>query len=321
MSIAELALTEAVPLAHAVVARTAELHDVRVLFIKGPVAARQGLRSVRPSVDVDALVDPARRHVLAAALTELGWVDENPYTSPTVLPHHSLTHRKSSWPCELDLHDRFPGFFADRQLVFETLWARRTTVTVAACEVSCPDPAGQALILALHSLRDPHDRAKAADLDDLVDRLPALLGSSGLRDLAELAHDLGAADTATPFLERVGAPLLGTGRTDKDDLRAWRLRTQPADMTAVSWLQELRRRPISSWLNYLWYAAWLSETELRLANPGLQGGSFSLVRARARRLRRGLGAVPHAVIATRSASAGEATRGVTGIRRRRASRE
>ena len=153
----ELALAEAVPLAHALVARAARDHDVRVLFIKGPVAAEQGLRPRRPSVDVDVLVDPMRRGLLAAVLDDLGWVDENPYLSPTVLPQHSLTHRHHSWPCELDLHDRFPGFFADPQAVFEALWARRTTVRVAGQDIPAPDRAGHALVLALHSLRDPHE--------------------------------------------------------------------------------------------------------------------------------------------------------------------
>ena len=102
----ELVLSEGVALAHALVARVAADDDVRVLFIKGPTAVLQGLRAPRESVDVDALVDPARRERLAARLTELGWVDENPYTSPTVLPMHSLTHRHPAWPCELDLHDR-----------------------------------------------------------------------------------------------------------------------------------------------------------------------------------------------------------------------
>ena len=63
--VTELALDEAVPLAHALVDRVAVDHDVRVLFIKGPAAAGQGLRPARPSVDVDVLVDPSRRSLLA----------------------------------------------------------------------------------------------------------------------------------------------------------------------------------------------------------------------------------------------------------------
>lgn len=295
----ELALAEAVPLAHALVDRVAVDVDVRVLFIKGPAAMRQGLRGPRASVDVDALVDPARRDRLAEHLTELGWVDENPYTSPTVLPMHSLTHRHPSWPCELDLHDRFPGFFDDPQDVFERLWERRQTVLVAGREIPCPDPAGHALVLALHSLRDPHDGAKAHELAMLEGRVTEIADDDWLLDLARFAADLGAADTAAPFLDRVGAPAVGRGTTEPADLRAWDLRTRPADVTAVSWVHELRRLPWSRRPGFLWYAACLTEPELRLSEPDLPPGRSAVLRARVRRLRRGLSALPAAVRSVR----------------------
>jgi Uncharacterised nucleotidyltransferase len=292
--VTELTLSEAVPLAHALVDRIARDREVRVLFIKGPTAVAQDLRGPRASLDVDALVDPARRHLLAERLTELGWVDEHPYTSPTVLPMHSLTHRHPAWPCELDLHDRFPGFFADPQAVFERLWDGRAGVTVAAREIPCPEPAGQALILALHTLRDPQDAGKRQELTDLSERISRTATEASLRHLAELAHDLGAADTAAPFLELVGAPAVGRGSTAAADLHAWQLRTQPADVTAVSWVHELRRLPLYRWPGYLWYAATLSDVELRLADPNLPPGRVPLMRARARRLRRGMRALPEA---------------------------
>lgn len=305
----ELALAEAVPLAHALVDRVAVDVDVRVLFIKGPAAQLQGLRTRRASVDVDILVDPSRRQVLAEPLIELGWVDENPYTSPTVLPMHSLTHRHPSWPCELDLHDRFPGFFDDPQDVFERLWERRQTVLVAGREVPCPDPAGHALVLALHSLRDPHDEAKAHELAMLESHVTEIADDDWLLELARLAADLGAADTAAPFLDRVGAPAVGRGTTDPADLRAWDLRTQPADVTAVSWVHELRRLPWSRRPGYLWYAAWLTEQELRLAEPDLPPGRPAVLRARVRRLRRGLAALPGALRSVLSHERAENGRG------------
>jgi Uncharacterised nucleotidyltransferase len=289
--VTELALAEAVPLAHALVGRIADDVDVRVLFIKGPTAELQGLRVTRSSVDVDALVDPARRHLLADRLTELGWVDEHPYTSPTLLPMHSLTHRHPSWPCELDLHDRFPGFFAEPQVVFDRLWARRTTVQVAGQDIPCPDPPGQTLVLALHALRDPHDPGRAGDLTRLVERVRASATAESVRDLADLARDLGAADTAAPFLDRVGAPAAGRGSTRPVDLRAWALRTDP-DASVTGWVDELRRLPWRERPRFLWYAAFLTEDELRLDDPSMPPGRAAVVRARLARLRRGLRAVP-----------------------------
>ncbi len=293
-SVTMLALDEAVPLAHALVNRVARDQGVRLLFIKGPVAVAQGLRAERSSVDVDALVDPARRSVLAEALPTMGWVDEHPYTSPTVLPMHSLTFRHTRWPCELDLHDRFPGFLADPQEVFERLWETHSSVAVAAQEVPCPDRAGQALVLALHALRDPHDPGKAGDLRDLASLISEQFDSEDLLGLAELARDLGAADTAAPFMAAVGAPLLPTRSTAPDDLRAWRLRTQP-DASIAGWVDQLRALPKGQWPRYLWYAAFLTEEELRIDNPGLGAGRRALLQERSRRLRRGLRALPSAV--------------------------
>jgi hypothetical protein len=289
-----LELSEAVSLAYALVGRVAADEQVRVLFIKGPTAQLQGLRSPRASVDVDVLVDPARQDRLADRLIGLGWVDEHPYTSPTVLPMHSSTHRHPSWPCELDLHDRFPGFFAEPQAVFDRLWERRSSVEVAAQSIPCPDVAGQTLVLALHALRDPHDPGKAAELSALVERVLETADTASLADLAALARELGAADTAAPFLDLLGAPAVGRGTTRPDDLLAWELRTSPEDVTAVSWVHELRRLPWHRRPGYLWYAAVLTETEIRLAEPELPPGRVPVIRARVRRLRRGLRAVPGA---------------------------
>jgi hypothetical protein len=297
--VTDLALNEAVLLAHAAVARAAGDHDVRVLFIKGPVAARQGLRGAHVSLDVDALVDPARASILSAVLTDLGWVDEHAYTTPTAATY-SHTHRHSSWPCELDLHDRFPGFFAAPQDAFERLWAHREYVEVAAIGVPCPDPRAHALVLALNALRDPHAATKVGQLSDLVRRVSGSFDEDALLGLAELALDLGAADTAAPFLSAVGAPGVGIGSTAAEDLRAWRLRTQPAWRVAT-WIDGLRHRPMRSWPRYLWYAVALSDHELRLADPGLPDGRRALMTARWRRLKRGAAALPSAVLTVRQA--------------------
>ena len=294
----ELQLLEAVPLAHAAVARIAADHDVRVLFFKGPVAARQGLRPERDSQDVDALVDPARLAVLTAALTELGWVDEHLYATPTAVTY-SRTHRHAAWPCELDLHTTFPGLFAPDQDAFERLWTRRESVEVAAQEVACPDPQAHALLLALNSLRDPHETTKIAQLADLVRRVSGSFDERALRGLGVLAGELGAADTAAPFLSAAGAPNDALGSTAPADLHAWRLRTQPAWRVAT-WMEGLRKQPVHRWPGYLWYAAVLTDDELRIAHPDLASGRIALLRLRLRRLRRGWRALPAALSAVRA---------------------
>ncbi|HEY3529238.1 MAG TPA: glycosyltransferase family 4 protein [Nocardioides sp.] len=297
----ELALTEAVPLAYALVNRLAGDLGVRVLFIKGPVADQQGLRTRHVSVDVDVMVDPAQRDLLGDGLSSLGWADEDPHTSPRVLPLHSWTYRHPQWPCELDVHDRFPGFFAEPQTVFDTLWARRTEASIATRTVPTPDVAGHTLILALHALRDPDRSFHRSALDDVLGKAGSRFDESGLVDLATLAHALGAADTAAPFLSRLGAPPVGVGTTSEADLRVWNLRTMGGGRAAVSWVEELRRRPWRARPQFIWYALMLSEKELRLADPSLPEGRKAVLGARARRLRRGLGAVPSAVAQVRRA--------------------
>jgi hypothetical protein len=92
---------------------------------------------------------------------------------------------------------------------------------------------------------------------------------------------------------------VGRGTTSADDLRAWRLRTEPASSTAVGWIEELRRLPKRAWPGYLWYAAVLSEEELRLQDPSLPEGRAAVWGARGKRLRRGLAAMPSAVRSVR----------------------
>ena len=211
---------------------------------------------------------------LAAALSTLGWVDEHPYTSPTVLPMHSLTFRHTQWPCgaPLDLHDRFPGLFADRQSLRDTLVPAWNSHRGRSSDSPCPDPASQALILALHSLRDPHEPAKAADLDDLVVRISTGMEDTGLPGPRRVGmRPRGSRQRqAVPRSPRRPSPWC---RLDHEGRHAGLAAPSAADTTAVSWVEGDRRRPIGSWPRYLWYAAWLSERELRFRQPRFATGS------------------------------------------------
>jgi hypothetical protein len=66
-------MSEAVPLAHALVARLAELEDVRILFIEGPTAVALDARPPRPSTDVDVLCEPGGLETLGPVLERCGW--------------------------------------------------------------------------------------------------------------------------------------------------------------------------------------------------------------------------------------------------------
>ena len=291
---ASVHLDESVDLIHALVARLAIEAGLRLLFIKGPVLAMQGLRPERPSVDVDVLVDPSRFEEMQALLREHGWRIDVPSTGPHVMTFHSKAYRHDNWPCEIDVHDRFPGFFADPQDVFEALWARRTTATIAGREVPCPDLLGNAAIAALHALRDPSYERSQQDLAFMTNALNDRLDDASRRELAELAVVTGASDTLRPFLDAVGAPRLGEGSTLAEDLQAWQIRTSSTGVKSVSYLYQLRRTPLRRVIPFLWHAVVLTEAEIRRSQPDAAPGAWGLFKARLRRLKWGLSQVPRA---------------------------
>lgn len=296
-----LELAESVGLLHTLVARVAEENGLRALLIKGPILAMQGLRPERQSVDVDVLVDPSRFEDAQQLLRGHGWRIDVPSTGAHVMTFHSKTYRHDTWPCEIDVHDRFPGFFADPQVVFEALWARRTTATIAGCDVPCPDLLGNAAIAGLHALRDPSYERSRRDLASMTETLRERLADSELRDLAELAAETGAADTLRPFLDALGAPALGVGSTPVEDLQAWRIRTSSSGVKVVPYLYQLRRVPVREKLPLLWHALVLTEAEIRRAQPDAAPGAWGLFRARVRRLRWALRHLPRAAGIVRQA--------------------
>ena len=275
-------------------ARVAEDAGIRVLFIKGPILAMQGLRPERPSVDVDVLVDPSRFDEMQERLREVGWRIEVPSTGPHVMTFHSKAYRHDNWPCEIDVHDRFPGFFADPQDVFEALWARRTTATIAGRDVPCPDVLGNAAIAALHSLRDPSYERSRRDLAFMTEVLGEGLDQGQLRELAELAVATGASDTLRPFLDAIGAPMLGEGATPTKDLEAWQIRTSSSGVKTVAYVYQLKHAPKRQWLPILWHGLVLTEAEIRRSQPDAAPGAWGLFKARVRRLRWGLADLPRA---------------------------
>jgi hypothetical protein len=299
---APLTLRESVPLVHALVAHLAQGAGVRILFIKGPVLARQNLRGDdHTSVDVDVLVSPEEFGHLCRALAVAGWRDEQVLERPSITPQHSATYRHESWECAVDVHRLFPGFLADPQTVFDALWRSRTSVDIAGREVpTCARP-GNAALAALHYLRDSTDPHRAQQLDELVALVRGGFGPESLTTLSLLSVETGAADTLRPFLERVGAPLPTAGLSPADAWSDWRLRSETPDLTSLAWLMAVCRRPIRRRPRLLWHALFLSEADLRANSPSLPPGRLPVAIARVARLRRGMRALPSAVSALRRA--------------------
>jgi hypothetical protein len=245
MATTELQQQEAVLLAHALVARLADRVGARVLFIKGPTAVALGVRPDRRSTDVDALADREGFATLCAGLTDCGWQPRNPDTglrhTADLAFEHSAHFIHPRWPCDLDVHFSFPGFLAPEAEVFDSLWATRTTVEVAERAVLSPSPAGQALVVALHALRDPDKPASQHDLSHLQARLTTW-PPDDLAELSDLAMATGASGSAAPFLETVGARVPTGDPRLAARLADWRARQQGFGRSTM-WLVELRRSP------------------------------------------------------------------------------
>jgi hypothetical protein len=305
---AELRLSEAVPLAHALVAHLAELENVRILFVKGPTAVALGARPPRPSTDVDVLCEPHGMERLGAALERCGWRRRIPESLTSRFQHasrymfeHSVHYIHDEWPCDLDVHYNFPGFLAPDDVVFEELWTRRTAVDIANRPVPCADLLGQVAIVALHSLRDPQFSHTSPDLDFVADSLRQH-GSEAVEAFARLAAATGSADTLRPLLERVDPPPM-TSHVDPELLRRWRVRTQNAGAYTTTWLIELRHRPWREKPGLVRRALFLPADELFSAHVGLPRTRRNTARLHLRRWLRAVRHLPRGIRAARRANA------------------
>src|SRR4051794_9236076 len=295
-----LDLAEAVPLLHGVVDEVARRRGVRILFIKGPILGQQGLRNAHASIDVDVLVDPAGFDELRHDLEGLGWAVRVPSEAPQVLATHSVTYAHPLWPCEIDVHERFPGFLASPQATFDALWRYRSVAIVAGRTVPCLERLPHFAIACLHALRDPDSEPKRSELHRLVGLALETFDDAERATLTQVAAATGAAETLEPVLSALGVQVhssaeLATSMTD------WRIRTSSTGVTSVGWIMELRRTPLRRWPAILRHAVLLTEAEIRDAQPDAAPGVWGLWRARLRRLGWGLRDVPRAVRIIRGA--------------------
>ncbi|MDF2144145.1 nucleotidyltransferase family protein [Knoellia sp. p5-6-4] len=303
---AELRMSEAVPLAHALVARLAELEDVRLLFVKGPTAVALGARPPRPSTDVDVLCEPGGMERLGAALERCGWRRRVPKSSVHQLEHaakylfeHSVHYIHDEWPCDLDIHFNFPGFLAPDDVVFEELWRRRTTVDVAHWPVPSADLLGQAAVVALHSLRDPQFAHTSPDPSFVAESLERQ-GPEAVEAFAQLAAATGSAETLRPLLERLGVPRVES-TVDPELVRRWQVRQQNAGAYTTSWLIELRHRPWREKPRLIWHALLLPSDQLFSTNIGMPRTRRNTARLQLQRWLRAARHLPRGLRAARRA--------------------
>lgn len=285
---------EAVELGYVLALKLAESHGIRAMAIKGPVARSHGVRPPGDrSIDVDVWVDPASWDTYCALLRRAGWEIGVLHRSASILPIHSDAFVHPLWPCEIDVHHRFPGFLAEPQLVFDILWERRAPSLIAGVQlVSCDRPSS-VLIELLHHLRGgPQRRPRLAWL---IDRL-GTLDESARDELAALAQLTGAWDSLEGERDALrlreqpvpNAPLV-------DRLEDWRLKVAAGDALAVPALAELWREPVRRWPALISRTIWLTDAEIRERQPDVGPTRRGLLTARLRRVGWGLRSLPVAM--------------------------
>lgn len=259
-------LTEANELAHALLARIGRDTGIRTLSIKGVVADRYRLRRPRVAADADVIVDPARFDEFCAALSEHGWHLRVEREVPSLLGPHSVTFIRDDWPNDIDAHVRFPGFFADDQIVFDRLWRTRAEMRVAHVAVAVPSRGASAVIAALHAVRYSRSARHAAELQKVARLLTDEFAEQDRVEFVDVARVGRAQWVLRELFERIGEPY--EVDVDAQRQKLWNTnRATVEDGAAVSWLTQLRSTPWHRKPAVLGRALWISRADIPRNDP------------------------------------------------------
>ena len=283
-----LRLPEATLLAHALGARVAEHVSARVLSIKGPAADHHALREPRLSVDADLLVDPRGFEEFCAALEAHGWHERVARSTPTILEPHSRTYIHPQWPCDIDVHERFPGFFADPAHVFDELWSRREALYVGGVALTIPALVPSMMIGALHALRNMSVARHRTEWDSIIEMLQTRLEDSGRQDFLRLAEA-----GRSRWVLREAIEIIGFGPVESDlspsEAESWSSNLRfGADGGAAGWLIALRRGPIRDRARTLIRAVWVPKEFVPRNEKSVPQSTRQVMRYQLERWRRGL---------------------------------
>lgn len=293
-----LSTAEAVPLAHALTARIGRQNDIRVLSIKGPTLRTHDLRRRSVSADADVMVDPKHYERFCALLEAAGWIERAARQVPQVLPLHSRSFIHPWWPCDIDVHHYYPGFFGDRLVIFERLWRNRVEVPLANYPIWAPDRPSSAVISMLHAMRHPSSVSHQQELDEVVTAVAATFTEQEREALAELVRLGRAQDVLRPALDRLHLPLANSD-LDARERRLWEYYCQTVDDGATGgWLLAVREASLLRKPGVFVAAVYPSAAELRkdLATKDLS--MWGLAKFRLRRLALGIRALPGALRAS-----------------------
>lgn len=247
---------DGIELAYGLVAHVARSHGIRALMIKGPMAAEYGLRAPRPIADADVLVEPDAFEELYGLMLARGWHPRVARDSPRFIALHSRTLIHDSWPCDIDMHMYFPGFFADPERVFDVLWKDRRVRGQGAASLVIPSKAGMAAIVALHALRSPAEERSKGDIKSVVQALRGKFSAAERAEFTKLARRCRA---SWVLREMIIAAELDPPEDDAlpEEKSVWeRNQMSSPDKSAALWLDAVLSNPLlhipKAALNAIW---------------------------------------------------------------------
>ena len=283
-------LDEANELAHALLAHVGRESGIRVLSIKGLVADRYGLRTPRVAADADVMVDPARFDDFCDLMDEHGWRRRVEREVPSLLGMHSVTLIRDNWPNDIDVHVRFPGFFAGDSVAFDRLWRTRGTMAAAHTEIDVPSRAGSAVIAALHAVRYSRSVRHTDEFARVTELLWSEFTEAEQAEFFDVTRVGKAQWVLRDLFEHRGVPY--EIDADADQRRLWTMnRATIEDGAAVSWLVALRVAPLLRKPAVLLRALWISRADIPRNDPDRQPSAREAWAHRMLRWRRGASAL------------------------------
>jgi hypothetical protein len=104
-----------------------------------------------------------------------------------------------NWPCDVDIHFRFPGMEADTSLCFEVMWRSIDHAQVGGHNIAVPNRPLAVCLLALHALRTPWLPQSQAELE----YLSKLDFSKEREEIEGIAKATGAQAALDPFFVKL----------------------------------------------------------------------------------------------------------------------
>ena len=206
------------------------------VVLKGPSVARWLYDSGRrPYGDCDLLVRDSDLPVAQQSLQLLGFERGGLYTIRGDWPRHASVYRRGD--VTVDLHRTLLGVTVDADGLWDALAPHRESMRVGGVDVDVLDPAGRAMVLALHAAKDgARDEKPLTDLERAIDLLPLEVW----REARGIAVKVGALEAFAAGLRRhpAGRELASTlGLSERVSPEiALRERPPPAMSAGVDWM-------------------------------------------------------------------------------------